>query len=322
MISTVMANANAAILPMARSRQPEHAATTASSSKATEFADQIARLEKTQASQAEARKSSGKPDQPEKPDASESLDTSDTAADSMAGDLPVPAPRKPQQPKGDDIAIAIAVPIEPRPVPGSGEQIVPSMQKRPNSIDLRSINDGQRNMSNITNESNEAIGALAITSKNFAPISGQSDGNNQFNNPSNNQSETIGNTIPTSQINGPMSSQLSADIGAIGDMQALVNEFETSINHFERAGNQWVGNAKIVFQSTVLSGTSVQITGDGKSLSIQLVQSALSSTMASLHHQEKQLCDALTRRLGRTVTVHIGQTLDLDTQAADDAEPQ
>ena len=303
-----MVNTNAAALQMARSRQPEHAATPASSSKAAEFADQIALQEKTQASQAEARKSSGKPDQPEKPDASDSLDTSDMAADGMAGGQPVPVPRKPNQLKEDDIAIAIAI---------------PAMQERPNNTDLPTINNGQRNIINMTNESNETIGALAITSKNFAPISSQNDGNNQFNNQSNNQSRMIGNTIPASQISsGAMSSPLSGDIGAIGDMQALVNEFETSINHFERAGNQWVGNAKIVFQSTVLSGTSVQITGDGKSLSIQLVQSALSSTMASLHHQEKQLCDALTRRLGRTVTVHIGQTLDLDTQAADDAEPQ
>jgi hypothetical protein len=309
MISTVMANANAAALPMARSRQPEHAATSASPSKAAEFAAQIARQEKTQASQAEARKQSEISDQTEK---SDTLDTPDIPTDGMAGGMlvpipapiPVPAPVPPSPPqlKEDDIAVA----VEPSPIPGNGENTIPAIQERPSNTGLRTINDEQPNVTNVS------IDASATASKSLAPISGQSDGNHQ--------SGMIGNTISTSQINtGPTPPPLS---GAIGDMQALVSEFASSVNHFERAGNQWVGNAKIVFQSTVLSGTSVQITGDGKSLNIVLAQSALSSTMASLHYQEKQLCDALTRRLGRTVTLHIEQTLDLDTQAADDAEPQ
>jgi hypothetical protein len=307
MISTVMANANAAALPMERSRQAEHPAAPASPSKAAEFADRIARQENKQASEAEARKSPAIPDQQEQAD---TLDTSDIAIDGMAGGLPVPVPvpvpRKPHQLKEDDIAIAIAIPVKPDPVPGRGENTIPAMQELPNSTELRTTNDARPNVT---------IGTPASAPQSPAPISGQRG--------SNHPSEMIGNTHSAPQIStGRMPSPPSGAIGAISDMQALVSEFETSVNHFERAGNQWVGNARIVFQSTVLSGTSVQITGDGKSLNIVLAQSALSSTMASLHHQEKQLCDALTRRLGRTVTMHIEQTFDLDTQAADDAEPQ
>jgi hypothetical protein len=105
-----------------------------------------------------------------------------------------------------------------------------------------------------------------------------------------------------------------------GDMRALVGEFETSVNHFERSGNQWVGSAKIVFQSAVLHGASAQITGDGKSLNILLTQSSQSSPIALLFRQEKELCDTLTRRLGRIVTLHVQQTF--ETQAADDTESQ
>jgi hypothetical protein len=125
----------------------------------------------------------------------------------------------------------------------------------------------------------------------------------------------------TSQINtGAPQTQLS------GDTQALLREFENSINHFERTGNSWVGSAQIVFQSSVLKGASVQITSDGKSLNILLTQLAPTPSSYSLHHQEQQLSDALTRKLGRNVTVRVStgssESGDADIRAADDIESQ
>jgi hypothetical protein len=114
--------------------------------------------------------------------------------------------------------------------------------------------------------------------------------------------------------------QLSADA------QTLLGEFENSINHFEKTGNSWVGSARITFQSSVLKGASVQITSDGKSLNILLTQLAPTPLAHSLLRQEQQLSDALTRKLGRSVTVRVSgdsnESGDSDIQAADDVESQ
>jgi hypothetical protein len=118
--------------------------------------------------------------------------------------------------------------------------------------------------------------------------------------------------------NGAPQTQLSADA------QTLLSEFENSINHFERSGNSWVGSAGITFQASVLKGAFVRITSDGKSLNILLTRLASMPIAHALQRQEQQLSDALTRKLGRNVSVRVSGNVndasDSETQATDDVE--
>jgi hypothetical protein len=135
--------------------------------------------------------------------------------------------------------------------------------------------------------------------------------------------KTAANANGTSQA-AQGSTQTTPATQATQTTQALLSEFENSINHFERAGNSWVGHARIAFQSSVLHGASVQISSDGKSLSVLLsvlsTQSELAPMAFSLQRQEQQLSETLTRKLGRAVTLRVATNSGI--QAADDVDPQ
>jgi hypothetical protein len=333
MISNTSCNANTVAPPFTGTPASARSDAHASSSEATEFSDQIAYLERRRAAQAEAREPS------ETPDAIDGdmtngafvshssdrhlIENDKTITDINGSAIPVlPLPVPP-------------VPPVPMPIPAVDTSPVlvidtPAVQA-PSENEINSDFPDTGPISTNEEPRNESVTRAAIVGNTVEPsISFSGHGSDAQNSEATSRvlTTSVNNTpgkgaIGTIADNAISASRSGSDVTVgpfSGDMQALLSEFEASVNHFERSGNQWIGNAKIVFQSTVLNGASVQITGDGKSLSILLTQSAQSSPIALLSRQEKQLCDALTRRLGRVVTLHVQQKF--ETQAADDTEPQ
>ena len=332
MISNASCNPHTIASPIAGTPVSTHPDAHASPSEAAEFSDQIAYREGRRIEKAEAQALSEKSDVIDD-------DMMDGASVSRGSDRHLTE---------DDKTIADingnggVIPVLPLPVPVPP---VPASASIPAAdtplvlvIDTPAVQESSKNASNpefpgiapiSTNKEpfNASITPVVIVGNAIEPsISFAGHGGDAGNNEATALALTtsINNTTGKGTVaDNAISASQSINDAAVrpssGDMQALVSEFETSVNHFERSGNQWVGNAKIVFQSTVLNGASVQITGDGKSLNILISQSAQSSPIALLSRQEKQLCDALTRRLGRVVTLHVQQTF--ETQAADDTEP-
>jgi hypothetical protein len=333
MISNVSCSANAIATQIADAHPSAYPDASASRSETAEFFDQIACLESRLASEAKAQKA---------PETSDDVDDADDASNDMADAASVPS--RPDRRLAEDAktiadinGIMIpALPL-PLPIPTSIPSIdttlapvidipaIPEASEVKTGTGVPAIGIDPISMNDEAPDTSMAPAAIARnTIEPSMPFSGRA-GDVRGARDSKSISPTItpsdNKTIGAEAIAGTANdATASLSVGGTQVLQALVSEFETSINHFERTGNQWVGSAKIVFQSNVLNGASVQITGDGKSLNILLTQSAQSSPIALLSRQEKQLCDTLTRRLGRVVTFHVQQAF--ETQAADDTEPQ